>query len=115
MYDVSETDVSELVAESFRCSHIVLAAPTYNGGVQPKMEAYLSDIKALELSRTAPSPSSTTAHGRRRRRKQMRAVIDTMKNMTVLESPVALKSAFAKNQLASLEALAEELAAQVNA
>lgn len=24
MYDVSETDVSELVAESFRCSHLVL-------------------------------------------------------------------------------------------
>ena len=49
MYDVSETDVSELVAESFRCSHLVLAAPTYNSGIQPKMEAYLSDIKALNL------------------------------------------------------------------
>ena len=44
----------------------------------------------------------------------MRAVIDTMKNMTVLENPITLKSALAKNQLASLDALAEELAAQVN-
>ena len=80
MYDVSETDVSELVAESFRCSHIVLAAPTYNGGVQPKMEAYLSDIKALALqNRTVAIIDNGTwapTAG-----KQMRAVIDTMKNM----------------------------------
>ena len=114
MYDVSETDVSELVAESFRCSHIVLAAPTYNGGVQPKMEAYLSDIKALALqNRTVAIIDNGTwapTAG-----KQMRAVIDTMKNMTVLENPITLKSALAKNQLASLDALAEELAAQVNA
>ena len=85
MYDVSETDVSELVAESFRCSHIVLAAPTYNGGVQPKMEAYLSDIKALALqNRTVAIIDNGTwapTAG-----KQMRAVIDTMKNMTVLEN-----------------------------
>lgn len=75
MYDVSETDVSELVAESFRCSHIVLAAPTYNGGVQPKMEAYLSDIKALALqNRTvaiidngtwAPTAGQADARGHR--------------------------------------------------
>ena len=114
MYDVSETDVSELVAESFRCSHIVLAAPTYNGGVQPKMEAYLSDIKALALqNRTVAIIDNGTwapTAG-----KQMRAVIDTMKNMTVLENPITLKSALAKNQLASLDALAEELASQVNA
>ena len=46
--------------------------------------------------------------------KQMRAVIDTMKNMTVLENPITIKSALAANQLASLDALAEELAKQVN-
>ena len=36
-------------------------------------------------------------------------------DMTVLENPITLKSALAKNQLASLDALAEELASQVNA
>ena len=35
-------------------------------------------------------------------------------DMTVLENPITLKSALAKNQLASLDALAEELASQVN-
>ena len=49
MYDVSETDVSELVAESFRCSHIVLAAADLQRRRSAKMEAYLSDIKALAL------------------------------------------------------------------
>ena len=36
-------------------------------------------------------------------------------DMTVLENPITLKSALAKNQLASLDVLAEELASQVNA
>ena len=35
------------------------------------------------------------------------------KNMTVLEGAVALKSALAEGQLAALEALAEEIAAQI--
>ena len=112
MYDVSETDVSELVAESFRCSHLVLAAPTYNGGLYPRMEAYLADLKALNLqNRTvALLENGTWAPVSA---KHMRTVLESMKNMTVLEGAVALKSALAEGQLAALEALAEEIAAQI--
>ena len=113
MYDVSETDVSELVAESFRCSHLVLAAPTYNSGIQPKMEAYLSDIKALNLqNRTfAVIDNGTWAATAG---KQMIGMLEGMKNMTILENPISIKSALAENQLGALEALADELAKQVN-
>ena len=112
MYDVSGTDVSELVAESFRCSHLVLAAPTYNGGLHPRMEGYLADLKALGLqNRTAPllengtwAPVSA---------KHMRTMLESMKNMTVLEQPVSIRSALADGQRASLEALADVLASQI--
>lgn len=113
MYDVSETDVSELVAESFRCSHLVLAAPTYNSGIQPKMEAYLSDIKALNLqNRTVAVIDNGTWAATAG--KQMIGMLEGMKNMTILENTVSIKSALAENQLGALEALADELAKQVN-
>ena len=113
MYDVSETDVSELVAESFRCSHLVLAAPTYNSGIQPKMEAYLSDIKALNLqNRTVAVIDNGTWAATAG--KQMIGMLEGMKNMTILENPISIKSALAENQLGALEALADELAKQVN-
>ena len=113
MYDVSETDVSELVAESFRCSHLVLAAPTYNSGIQPKMEAYLSDIKALNLqNRTVAVIDNGTWAATAG--KQMIGMLEGMKNMTILENTISIKSALAENQLGALEALADELAKQVN-
>lgn len=113
MYDVSETDVSELVAESFRCSHLVLAAPTYNSRIQPKMEAYLSDIKALNLQKrtVAVIDNGTWAATAG---KQMIGTLEGMKNMTILENTISIKSALAENQLGALEALADELAKQVN-
>ncbi len=113
MYDVSETDVSELVAESFRCSHLVLAAPTYNSRIQPKMEAYLSDIKALNLqNRTVAVIDNGTWAATAG--KQMISTLEGMKNMTILENTISIKSALAENQLGALEALADELAKQVN-
>ena len=113
MYDVSETDVSELVAESFRCSHLVLAAPTYNSGIQPKMEAYLSDIKALNLqNRTVAVIDNGTWAATAG--KQMIGTLEGMKNMTILENTISIKSALAENQLGALEALADELVKQVN-
>ena len=113
MYDVSETDVSELVAESFRCSHLVLAAPTYNSRIQPKMEAYLSDIKALNLqNRTVAVIDNGTWASTAG--KQMIGTLEGMKNMTILENTISIKSALAENQLGALEALADELAKQVN-
>ena len=49
MYDVSVTDPSVIVSESFRCSHLVFAAPSYNGGIFTKMETVLSELKAHSL------------------------------------------------------------------
>ena len=45
MYDVSKTDVSELVAELPLQPSGARCADRHNNRIQPKMEAYLSDIK----------------------------------------------------------------------
>ena len=49
VHDVSRSDVSELIADSFKYSHIVLASPTYNGGVYPAMSNLLEDMNALGI------------------------------------------------------------------
>lgn len=112
MYDVSETDVSELVAESFRCSHLVLAAPTYNGGLYPRMEAFLTDLAALGLqNRTVALLDNGTWAPTAA--KQMTARLAAMKGMTILGNPLSLKTSLAPDQSAAMKELADTLAEQL--
>lgn len=50
VYDVSQTDVSYLISDTFKYSNIVLMAPNYNANIYPKMEVYLMDMAHLNVS-----------------------------------------------------------------
>ena len=112
LYDLSPHHVSEMVSEAFRCSHLVLAAPTYNNGLFTPMENLLLDLKAhnfqnrtvaiIENGSWAPQAG-----------KLMRELVDGMKNMRVLEESVTLRSACKEDQRAALEALADAVAADL--
>ena len=112
MYDVSVTDRSVIVSESFRCSHLVFAAPSYNGGIFTKMETVLSELKAHSLqNRTVAIMENGTwapVAGR-----QMREIFAGMKNIELLEEGVTIRSAVKEAQEASLEALAEKIASSL--
>ena len=112
LHDVSGTDVSVLVSEAFRCSHLVLASSTYNGGIFTPMENFLTDLKAHNFqNRTVAvidNGSWAATAG-----KQMRELVGTMKNMTVLENSVSLRSSVKEAQRTELEALADALAAEL--
>ena len=112
LYDVSNTDVSEVVSEAFRCSHLVLASATYNGAIFTPMENFLLDLKAHNLqNRTVAVIDNGTWAATAG--KQMREIVGVMKNMTVLENGVSLKSSVKETQRAELEALADTLAADI--
>ena len=112
LYDVSHTDVSQLVSEAFRCSHLVLASATYNGAIFTPMENLLLDLKAHNLqNRTVAVIENGTWSAQAG--KQMRELLGSMKNMTVLENTVSLKSSVKEAQRTALEALADELAADI--
>ncbi|WP_298022435.1 FprA family A-type flavoprotein [uncultured Dysosmobacter sp.] len=112
LYDVSHTDVSQLVGEAFRCSHLVFAAATYNGGIFTPMENLLLDLKAHSLqNRTAALIDNGTWAATAG--KQMAEILGTMKHMTVLESTVSLKSSVKADKREALEALADTLAADL--
>lgn len=113
VYDVSNTHVSELISEIFRASHVVFAAPTYNGGIYPVMENLLADMKALAVQNKTVALmengtwAPTTA-------KQMREKLAELKNVTILDTQITIKSAMAPEQEGQLEALADAIVASMN-
>lgn len=108
VYDISNTDVSELISEAFRCSHIVIASPTYNGGLYPVVESLLNDMKALNLqNRTFALIENGTWAATSN--KHMRAIVETMKNMTILDTTVTVKSSVKEAQIETLQKLAKEI------
>ena len=113
VYDISNTDVSELISEAFRCSHIVIASPTYNGGLYPVVESLLNDMKALNLqNRTFALIENGTWAATSN--KHMRAIVETMKNITILDTTVTVKSSVKEAQIEALQQLAKEIIDSLN-
>lgn len=108
-YDVSTTHVSELIAECFRCSHIVLASPTYNGGIYPPMENLLTDMKALAVQKrtVAVMDNGTWAPTAG---KQIVKCLEEMKEMNVLDLKLSIKSALKQERAEELDAFAKQIA-----
>lgn len=108
VYDASQTDVSTLVSEAFRFSHIVIAAATYNGGIFTPIENLLTDLKAhnFQNRHIALIENGTWAA---QSGKQMRAMLDEMKALTIVGNTLTLKSAMKEGQTSELEALADEI------
>ncbi len=109
MYDVSVTPASDIIAECFRWSHLVFASATYNGGIFVTMDELLRDIAAHNLQKrtVAFMENGTWAPVSAR---QMAAIFAPLKNMTVLEQSVAIRSSLTEGQLAEIERLADALA-----
>lgn len=109
MFDVSVAETSEVVAASFQYSHLVFAAPTYNGGIFIKMDEVLRDIEAHSLkNRTVAFMENGTwavTCG-----KQMKEIFAGLKGMNLIEDTVTIKSALADGQKAQVEKLAEAIA-----
>lgn len=112
MHNISKTHVSELISDSFKYSHIVLAAPTYNNGIYPLMDNYLEDMKALALkNRTVAvlgngswAPQTT---------KLISAKVSEMKGMRLMETAVTIKSSVKDAQREEIESLAGQIAQEV--
>ena len=106
MYDVSNTHPSYLIAEAFRCSHLVLASVTYNGGLFSYMDHFLAELKAHGLQGRTVALIENGSWGVLAG-KLMGEALSGMKNMHVLENKVTVKSALKEGQEAELEDLAQ--------
>ena len=108
VYDVSNTHVSHLIAETFKYSHIVLASVTYNLGIYPMMHNYLMDMKALNMqNRTVAvmeggswAPKAGVL---------MEELLDEMKQMTVLNEKVTVLSTLGESSAVEMEQMADAI------
>ena len=89
--DLSRCDIAEAVEDAFRYDRMVLAAASYDAGVFPIMQDFLHHLQSkayqnrtiglIENGSWAPTAAKT-----------MRSILDTMKNITIVEPVVTIKS-----------------------
>ena len=107
MYGNTE-NAATLISEVFRCSHIVLACPTYNNSIYPAMYNFIHDMEALLVqNRTVGIIQNGTwnpASG-----KLIQAELESMKNITLLEPVVTVKSSLKEDSKAQLDALKDAI------
>lgn len=109
MYDASSTHPSTIISEAFRCSHLVFASATYNGGIFSSMEHVLMDLKAHNLQNRTVALMENGSWGVLSG-KQMKEIIGSMKNMTILEQMVTVKSSLKESQIEELDSMADAIA-----
>lgn len=106
--DLSRDDMAEAIEDAFRYSKLVLAGATYDGGVFPPMEDFLNRLshKAYQKRTVGIIENGSWAPVAA---KSMRAILDTMKDITVCEHTVTIKSTVKDSDLAAFHMLADEI------
>lgn len=106
--DLAREELSEAIEDAFRYGKMVLASPTYDGGIMPVMESFLAHLKAkafqnrtvalIENGSWAPCAA-----------KAMASVLSSMKDVTLLDETVTIRGALKESDTAQLEKLADAL------
>ena len=106
--DLARTDMSVAVRKAFFYDRMVVAASTYDGGLFPCMEEFLLHMKSKGFQKRTvgimENGSWAPMAG-----KAMRAILETMKQITFAEPTVTIKSAVHEDTKQQMEALAEAL------
>ena len=106
--DLTRDDMAEAIEDAFRYSKLVIAAASYDGGVFPPMEDFLNRLghKAYQKRKVGIIENGSWAPVAA---KSMKAILDTMKDLTVCDTVVSIKSTRKDADVAAMNALADEL------
>ena len=107
--DLARSDMAEVIEDAFRYDRMVVAAPTYDAGLFPVMEDFLNHLKAKNYSnrKVGIVENGTWAP---MAAKKMIEILSTLKNVTLAETVVTIKSALSADSEAALDKLVAELA-----
>ncbi len=108
--DLAREDGAQALANAFRYDRLLLACPTYDGGLFPPMEAFLQHLKAknFQKRKVAVMENGTWAP---MAAKLIKGLLETMKEITVCENVVSLRSVYRETDRDAMERLAQELLA----
>lgn len=108
--DLSRSDIAEDVEDAFRYSRMIVAAPTYDGGVFPIMNDFLHhlEIKAYKNRKVGIIENGSWAP---MAGKVMTSYFEKMKNIEIVPTTVSIRSSMKEDTTALLEKLADEILA----
>ena len=106
--DLTRDDMAEAIEDAFRYSKLVIAAASYDGGVFPPMEDFLNRLghKAYQKRKVGIIENGSWAPVAA---KSMKAILDTMKDLTICDTVVSINSTMKDADVAAMNALADEL------
>lgn len=106
--DLAREDMAEVIEDAFRYDRMVLAAATYDAGIFPCMESFLARLKSKNYQKRTvgiiENGSWAPMAG-----KIIKEALSGMKEITVLEPVVTIKSTLNADSAAALEALSGAL------
>lgn len=107
--DLTRDDMAEAIEDAFRYDRLVVACPTYDGALFPAVEDFLYHlkIKNYQSRRVALIENGTWAPIAG---KKMKEYFEGMKNITLCDTVVTVKSTLNETSTEQLKALADELA-----
>lgn len=107
--DLTRDDMAEAIEDAFRYDRLVVACPTYDGALFPAVEDFLYHlkIKNYQSRRVALIENGTWAP---MAGKKMKEYFEGMKNITLCDTVVTVKSTLNETSTEQLKALADELA-----
>ena len=106
--DLARSDMAEVIEDAFRYDRMVVAAPTYDAGLFPVMEDFLNHLKAKNYSnrKVGVVENGTWAP---MAAKKMTEILATLKNVTLAETVVTVKSTLSAESEAALDKLVAEM------
>lgn len=107
--DLSRDDMAEVVEDAFRYDRMVLAAASYDGGVFPCMQDFLHHLQSKVFQNRTVGIIENGTWGPTAGR-TMKGILETMKNITIVEPMVTIRSAMKESDLPAMEALADVIA-----
>ena len=106
--DLTRDDMAEAIEDAFRYDRLVVACPTYDGALFPAVEDFLYHlkIKNYQSRKVALIENGTWAP---MAGKKMKEYFEGMKNITLCDTVVTVKSTLNETSAEQLKALADEL------
>ena len=107
--DLCRDDMAETIEDAFRMDRMVVMASSYDATVFPPMHQFLWKLqqKAYQKRTVGIVENGSWAPSAGR---EMKAMLETMKDITLLEPMVTIKSALNEESLAQLQQLADAIA-----
>lgn len=109
--DLAREDMAEVIEDAFRYDRMILAAASYDGGVFPCMESFLAHLKSKAYQKRkvglVENGSWAPCAGR-----IMKSTLESMKDITLVEPLVTIRSAQKPADEVQLNALADAMLAE---